>query len=82
MASETNQPRRGPSDTADSSSTHPLETAAAAPPGGDYRLWPGGAHGTPVDPGMSSLDHDHDPHPEAAGWIDEQIVGKGEGVKR
>jgi hypothetical protein len=52
------------------------------PPGGDYRLWPGGAHGTPVDPGMSSLDHDHDPHPEAAGWIDEQIVGKREGVKR
>ena len=61
------------------------ETAAAAaerrePPGGDYRLWPGGAHGSPVDPGMSSLDHDA--HPEPAGRSDEQIVGKREDVKR
>jgi hypothetical protein len=62
VASDTNQPRRGPSDATDYSSTQAPETAKAAEgheaPGGDSRLWPGGAHGTAVDPGMSSLDRD------------------------
>ena len=69
----------------DSSPTQAPEPPAAEgrePPGGDYRLWPGGAHGTAVDPGMSSLDHDHDPHPEAPGRSGEQVVGKSEDVKR
>jgi len=38
---------------------------AVEAPGGDYRLWPGGAHGAHVDPGMSSLDDEvmaSDPH--------------------
>jgi hypothetical protein len=44
----------------------------------DQRIWPGGAHGVPVDPGMSSLDHDA--HPTDAGRTGEQI-GKGQDVK-
>ena len=59
MASETNRPR--PSDVVDDPSQQASETAKAPEgggeaPGGDYRLWPGGAHGAHVDPGMSSLD--------------------------
>ena len=60
MASETNEPRRGPSDATDYSSTKAPETQAVAEgeadSPGDPRLHPGGAHGAPVDPGMSSLD--------------------------
>ena len=62
MASETNQPRRGPSDATDYSSTKAPETQAAvegeADNPSDPRLHPGGAHGAHADPGMSSLDED------------------------
>ena len=60
MASDTNEPRRGPSDATDYSSTKAPETQAAAEERDgrdpDPRLHPGGAHGTHADPGMSSLD--------------------------
>jgi hypothetical protein len=60
MANDPNQPRRGPSDATDYSSTKAPETQAAAEGEAespvDPRLHPGGAHGTHVDPGMSSLD--------------------------
>lgn len=53
---------RGPSDANDSSSTQAPETKAAADERDadpvDPRLHPGGAHGTAVDPGMSSIDPD------------------------
>jgi len=70
VASETNQPRRGPSDATDAPSNQAPGTVKAAEeaheaPGGDYRLWPGGAHGAHVDTGMSSLDEEvmaSDPH--------------------
>ena len=59
MADETKEPRRGPSDATDYSSTKAPETQAAAegatPHPSDPRLQPGGAHGATVDPGMSSL---------------------------
>ena len=62
MASDTNQPRRGPSDATDYSSTKAPETQAAAEnrtdDPADTRLHPGGAHGAPADPGMSSLNED------------------------
>ena len=65
MASETNRP----SDATKDSSSQAPETAEVVegrePPGGDYRLWPGGAHGAHVDTGMSSLDDQamaSDPH--------------------
>jgi hypothetical protein len=60
VASETNQPRRGPSDVTDYSPTKAPDTQAAAEDRADGpadpRLHPGGAHGAPADPGMSSLD--------------------------
>ena len=69
MASDSNEPRRGPSDATDYSSTKAPETQAAAEnradDPGDMRLHPGGAHGAPADPGMSSLDENDlpsDPH--------------------
>ena len=69
MANDSNQPRRGPSDATDYSSTKAPETQAAAEERDsgdpDPRLHPGGAHGTHVDPGMSSLDESavpSDPH--------------------
>ena len=46
----------------------------------DQRIWPGGAHGAPVDTGMSSLDSDA--HPTGPGRTGEQILGKSEDVKR
>jgi hypothetical protein len=46
----------------------------------DQRIWPGGAHGAPVDTGMSSLDRDA--HPTGPGRTGEQILGKSEDVKR
>jgi hypothetical protein len=66
LGNDTKEPRRGPSD-ADSSSTKPPATQE---PGeevhlSDPRLHPGGAHGSAVDPGMSSLheeDLPDDPH--------------------
>jgi len=62
MANDTNEPRRGPSDATDYSSTKAPETRAAAENQAgtpvDSRLHPGGAHGAPADPGMSSLDED------------------------
>lgn len=64
MASDTSQPVRGPSDATDYSSTKAPETQNAAEqkePSGDARLRPGGAHGSPTDPGMSSLDHEQQP---------------------
>ena len=69
MPSDTNQPRRGPSDATDYSSTKAPETQVVAEERDgrdpDARLRPGGAHSVPVDPGMSSL-QEHtvpsDPH--------------------
>ena len=68
MASD-KEPRRGPSDATDYSSTKAPETQAAADGEADgpadQRLHPGGAHGAHADPGMSSLDEDampSDPH--------------------
>ena len=67
MASDTKEPRRGPSDATDYSSTKAPETQAHADEThpDDPRLHPGGAHGSPVDPGMSSLHEEDlpgDPH--------------------
>lgn len=54
------QPRRGPSDATDYSSTKAPETRKEAEERDahpdDPRLRPGGAHGAKNDPGMSSLD--------------------------
>jgi len=64
MASDSSQPARGPSDATDYSSTKAPETQNAAEqqePSGDPRLLPGGAHGSPTDPGMSSLVHEQQP---------------------
>ena len=52
---------RGPSDPTDYSSTKAPETQREAEESvafSDERLQPGGALGTPADPGMSSLDRD------------------------
>jgi hypothetical protein len=72
MASESNEPRRGPSDATDYSSTKAPETQPAAEERDgrdpDARLHPGGSHGTHGDPGMSSLheeDVPSDPHRKA-----------------
>jgi len=46
----------------------------------DQRIWPGGAHGAPVDTGMSSLDAEA--HPTGPGRPGEQILGESEDVKR
>lgn len=61
----TDQPqarRRGPSDATDYSSTKAPDTQREAEERhehpSDTRLQPGGAHGAPADPGMSSLDRD------------------------
>ena len=61
------EPRRGPSDATDYSSTKAPETQEDSDDfhPGDPRLHPGGAHGSAVDPGMSSLheeDLPDDPH--------------------
>ena len=53
MASETNQPRPGPSDATDYSSTQAPETGEGRGAGAKRRavttrLWPGGAHGRAV----------------------------------
>jgi hypothetical protein len=67
MASDAKEPRRGPSDATDYSSTKAPETQEHVDEShpSDPRLHPGGAHGSAVDPGMSSLheeDLPHDPH--------------------
>jgi hypothetical protein len=65
LASDTKEPRRGPSDATDYSSTKAPETQEAAEEFHDPRLKPGGAHGSAVDPGMSSLPEEDlpgDPH--------------------
>ncbi len=52
-------PKPGPSDATDNSSTTAPETGKEAEERRshprDSRLQPGGAHGSPADPGMSSL---------------------------
>ena len=60
------EPKRGPSDATDYSSTEAPETQAEAgeqhhPHPSDARLIPGGAHGAAVDPGMSSLERNNPP---------------------
>jgi hypothetical protein len=59
VANETKEPRRGPSDATDYSSTKAPETQVHAEEQdahpSDTRLHPGGAHGAAADPGMSSL---------------------------
>jgi hypothetical protein len=67
VANETKDPRRGPSDATDYSSTKAPDTPQAPEEvhPSDSRLKPGGAHGSVVDPGMSSLheeDLPDDPH--------------------
>jgi hypothetical protein len=69
VANDTSEPRRGPSDPTDYSSTKAPETQAEAEEKhahpSDARLHPGGAHGAAADPGMSSLDDatvPDDPH--------------------
>jgi hypothetical protein len=61
---DTSQQKRGPSDATDYAPSKAPETQKAAEqkePSGDPRLRPGGAHGSPTDPGMSSLDRDQQP---------------------
>ncbi len=59
MANDTKEPKRGPSDATDYSSTKAPETQPHAEEKdenpSDPRLHPGGAHGAAADPGMSSL---------------------------
>ena len=67
MASDSKEPRRGPSDATDYSSTKAPETPQAPEDvhPSDPRLNPGGAHGSAVDTGMSSLHEEDlpaDPH--------------------
>ena len=67
MASDNKEPRRGPSDATDYSSTKAPETPQAPEDvhPSDPRLNPGGAHGSAVDTGMSSLHEEDlpaDPH--------------------
>jgi hypothetical protein len=67
VADQTKDPRRGPSDATDYSSTKAPETPQAPEEvhPSDPRLYPGGAHGAAVDPGMSSLHEEDlpgDPH--------------------
>jgi hypothetical protein len=64
VANDSSQQKRGPSDPTDYSASKAPETQDAAEPyelSGDPRLHPGGAHGSPTDPGMSSLNHDQQP---------------------
>jgi hypothetical protein len=70
VASETNQPAPETQTMADERNA--IES--------DQRIWPGGAHGVPVDPGMSSLDRDA--VPSGAGRTGEQGFGRSEDVKR
>jgi hypothetical protein len=59
VANDSKEPRRGSSDAPETQ-----EEAKDLHPG-DPRLHPGGAHGSPVDPGMTSLheeDLPSDPH--------------------
>jgi hypothetical protein len=60
---DTSQEKPGPSDADDSASKTPEPQNAAEQHelSGDSRLHPGGAHGSPTDPGMSSLDRDQQP---------------------
>ena len=62
MAEDTSGVKRGPSDATDYSSSKAPETRQEAEEQprhpSDPRLQPGGAHGAPVDTGMSSLDRD------------------------
>ncbi len=62
MSEEIEEKRRGPSDATDYGPTKAPETQKEAeeqhPHPSDTRLTPGGAHGAPADPGMSSLDRD------------------------
>jgi hypothetical protein len=62
VAPDTSQTKRGPSDATDYSSTKAPETRKEAeerePQPSDWRLYPGGRLGAPVDTGMSSLDRD------------------------
>lgn len=62
MADTPSTPKRGPSDATDYSSTKAPDTRTHAeerdPHPSDPRLHPGGAHGSPADVGMSSLDRD------------------------
>jgi hypothetical protein len=69
VASETNQPAPAAQTLADKRNA--IES--------DQRIWPGGAHGAPVDTGMSSLDAGA--HPTGPGRTGEQIPGKSEDVK-
>ena len=67
MASDDRERRRGPSDATDYSSTKAPETPQAPEDvhPSDPRLNPGGAHGSAVDTGMSSLHEEDlpaDPH--------------------
>ena len=63
MANDTSQQKHGPDATDDSASDAPeIQNAAEQYElSGDPRLHPGGAHGSPTDPGMSSLNHDQQP---------------------
>jgi len=65
MASDTKEPRPGPSDATASTKAPETPEAPEEVHPGDPRLHPGGAHGSAVDPGMSSLheeDLPEDPH--------------------
>lgn len=65
MAEDTSKVTRGPSDATDYSPSKAPETRKEAeeqhPHPSDPRLVPGGEHGAPGDPGMSSLDRDQTP---------------------
>jgi hypothetical protein len=62
MADDTSSVKKGPSDATDYSASKAPETKKQSEeqeaPLSDPRLHPGGAHGAPVDTGMSSLDRD------------------------
>jgi hypothetical protein len=64
VANDTTQQKRAPSDATDDSASEAPDIQNAAEQyelSGDPRLRPGGAHGSPTDPGMSSLNHDQQP---------------------
>jgi hypothetical protein len=83
MAEDTSRQRRGPSDATDYSSTVAPDTKQHAEERardtGDPRLHPGGAHGSPTDPGMSSLDRDTAPHGGQS--TGQQDIGATRGMK-
>ena len=84
MTNDPSQPRRGPSDATDYSSTKAPETRHEAeerhPQPSDTRLQPGGALGSPADPGMSSLERDE--HPTGATRPGLEDFGSTENVPR